>query len=187
MNSDIADLKLKTELGKDGNGDEYATVKAYVEAEIAKVDGAASTLASRVSTAEGDIDALETRMGTAESDIDALEGLHATGKTVAQEVAAGINALGGSASQAAGADGLALAVTTEKGEVKSISGSIAANTYDAYGSAAAVLGASTDAATANTVYGAKAFASAAAATVYEAIVPITNAEIDAAVAAATNA
>jgi len=41
--------------------------------------------------------------------------------------------------QAAGADGLALSVTTTNGQVSAISGSIAPNTYDAYGSAAAAI------------------------------------------------
>lgn len=75
-----------------------------------------------------------------EADITALEGTHATTeagafKSVAQEITEAIDALGGTATQEAGADGLALTVTSENGEVKSISGSIAANTYDAYGDA----------------------------------------------------
>ena len=49
-----------------------------------------------------------------------------------------IQALDGTASQTAGADGLALSVTTTDGVVTAISGSIAANTYDAYGAAAGV-------------------------------------------------
>ena len=57
---------------------------------------------------------------------------------------------------------LALSVTTTNGKVTAISGSIAANTYDEYGAAADVLGTSSDASTANTVYGAKAAATAAA-------------------------
>lgn len=43
-----------------------------------------------------------------------------------------------SETQTAGADGLALSVTTTDGQVSAVSGSIAANTYDSYGSAAAV-------------------------------------------------
>ena len=69
-----------------------------------------------------------------------------------------IEALDATPSQAAGADGLALSLTQVDGEVTAISGSIAANTYDAYGAAAAVLGESTDSASANTVYGAKKYA-----------------------------
>lgn len=68
-------------------------------------------------------------------------------------------------SQTASTDGLALSVTTTDGQVSAISGSIAANTYDAYGAASTVqstvIGASGDASTANTIYGAKAYADAA--------------------------
>lgn len=52
--------------------------------------------------------------------------------------------------------------------------------YDAAGAAAAVLGVSTDAATANTVFGAKAYAD----TIYAAIQNLSDAEIDSAIAAA---
>lgn len=48
-----------------------------------------------------------------------------------------INALDATKSQSAGADGLALSVVEENGKITSISGSIAANTYDAYGAASA--------------------------------------------------
>jgi len=67
--------------------------------------------------------------------------LHATGetagsyKTVKQEVEAGINALNATVSQSAGTDGLALQVVETNGKLVSVSGSIAANTYDAYGAA----------------------------------------------------
>lgn len=67
--------------------------------------------------------------------------------------------------QTAGADGVAVSVTTTDGQVSAVSASIAANTYDAHGAAATakseVIGASGDAASANTVYGAKAYADAA--------------------------
>ena len=64
MNSAITALQTKTELGTDENDDEYATVKDYVEAEIAAVNGDASTLAGRVSTNEGDIATLKAGLGT---------------------------------------------------------------------------------------------------------------------------
>ena len=51
--------------------------------------------------------------------------------------------LDGSASQTAGADGLALSVTQLDGVVTAISGSIAPNTYDSYGAAKAVQGETT--------------------------------------------
>lgn len=43
MANDISALKTKTTLGTDGSGNEYATVKAYVEAYVADVVGAAYT------------------------------------------------------------------------------------------------------------------------------------------------
>ena len=75
-------------------------------------------------------------------------------------ISSAIDALAGTASQIASAQNgqLALNVTSENGEVTSISGSIASNTYDVYGAAASVLGSSTDTDSANTVYGAKAYA-----------------------------
>lgn len=46
-----------------------------------------------------------------------------------------------SESQTAGADGLAISVTTTDGQVSAVSGSIAANTYDAYGAASSAVSA----------------------------------------------
>lgn len=53
-------------------------------------------------------------------------------------IAAAIDGLDSTKSQAAGADGLALGIVQENGVIKSISGSIAAGTYDAAGAAKAV-------------------------------------------------
>lgn len=52
-----------------------------------------------------------------------------------------IKALNSSASQSAGTDGLALSVTQTDGKITTISGSIAANTYDAYGAASSAVAA----------------------------------------------
>jgi hypothetical protein len=65
MNSAISALQTKTTLGNDPKtGEEYATVKGYVDDQIAAVNGDASTLAGRVSTNEGDISALKAGLGT---------------------------------------------------------------------------------------------------------------------------
>lgn len=56
----------------------------------------------------------------------------------AQAIVDAIEALDAEKSQTAGADGLALSISEVDGKITSISGSIAANTYDAYGSAKAV-------------------------------------------------
>lgn len=78
-----------------------------------------------------------------------------------------------------GTDGVSVSVSTTNGQVSAVSASIAAETYDDYGAAATakseVIGASTDASTADTVYGAKAYADAQVAT----IVALTDAEVDA--------
>lgn len=79
---------------------------------------------------------------------------------VTDAITAAVAALDATESQTAGADGLALSITEVDGVITEISGSIAANTYDTYGAAAAVLGTDQDAASANTVYGAKAYADA---------------------------
>lgn len=80
---------------------------------------------------------------------------------IADADAAAIAALDASVSQTAGADGLALSITEVDGVITAISGSIAAETYDAHGAAASakseVIGQSGDASTANTIYGAKAY------------------------------
>ena len=65
MNTAITALQTKTTLGNDPDtGEEYATVKGYVDDQIAAVNGDASTLAGRVSTNEGDISALKAGLGT---------------------------------------------------------------------------------------------------------------------------
>lgn len=75
-----------------------------------------------------------------------------------------IASLDAEVSQPAGADGLALSITEVDGKITKISGSIKAETYDAYGAAAdaksEVIGTSSDDKTANTIYGAKAYADA---------------------------
>ena len=65
MNLAISALQTKTTLGTDSEtGAEYATVKKYVDDQIATVNGDASTLAGRVSTNETNIGALQTSLGT---------------------------------------------------------------------------------------------------------------------------
>ena len=61
------------------------------------------------------------------------------GGSVDQKIADAIGALDATASQTAGADGLALSVTEVDGKITAISGSIAANTYDEYGTAAGLI------------------------------------------------
>jgi hypothetical protein len=108
-----------------------------------------------------------TDSGSKASDFDAA-GDAAAAEAAAKSYTDGlIAALDASESQTAGADGLALSITEVDGVITSISGSIAANTYDAYGDAAQALadaiGASSDASSANTIYGAKKYADEAVA------------------------
>ena len=108
-----------------------------------------------------------TDSGSKAADFDAA-GSASAAETAAKGYADGlIAALDASESQTAGADGLALSITEVDGVITAISGSIAANTYDAYGAAAQALsdaiGTSSDAASADTINGAKAYADAAVA------------------------
>ena len=72
MNAAIEALETKTTFGNDPDtGEEYATVKGYVDDQIAAVNGDASTLAGRVSTNEGDISALKAGLGTSADEASA--------------------------------------------------------------------------------------------------------------------
>lgn len=103
-----------------------------------------SGLVSRVTTIESDLNTAKTglkaRVTQAETDIDNLQKAIGSGGSVSQAITAAVQALDSSASQTAGNDGLALSVTLVDGLVTAISGSIKADTYDAYGAAAVVQG-----------------------------------------------
>ena len=72
MNAAIAALQTKTTLGTDSEtGAEYATVKKYVDDQIATVNSDASTLAGRVGENESDIAALEAGLGTSADEASA--------------------------------------------------------------------------------------------------------------------
>lgn len=122
-----------------------------------------------------DISDADKRLDNVEA-ILAKAGLGADGKDVAAMIAEAIAGLDSEKGQAAGADGLALNVKIENGLLTSVSGSIAANTYDAYGAAAAVQGGTT-----HTV--AEAYALADAAQTAEEVAAAVKAEEDARVAA----
>jgi hypothetical protein len=133
-----------TYIGKETTNTVTSDIKALDTAAAGKADKVASATAGNFAglDANGNL----TDSGAKASDFEAAG------------TAAGLIAdLDATPSQAAGADGLALSLTEVDGVVTAISGSIAANTYDAYGDAAAVLGQSTDAYTDNTVFGAKKY------------------------------
>ena len=82
-----------------------------------------------------DFSGADTRLKSLEDTVASLTG--ASGG-IQEAITAAINGLDSTKSQAAGADGLALEVVQENGAIKSISGSIAAGTYDAAGAAQTV-------------------------------------------------
>lgn len=129
---------------KAGSSDEWETVSTI---DLSKISTRIAAVEGRMTTAEGDIDQLEATVGDNSSglvkDVADLKAAVGEGGSVADAITGAINGLDtpeGGVSQAAGADGLALNVVQENGVITSISGSIAAETYDAYGSASAVEG-----------------------------------------------
>lgn len=103
-------------------------LKSYSTTE--EMNAAIKVEADRAKGVEGGLD---TR-------IQSLETAVGENGSVAAQIKTAIEGLDSDASQEAGADGLALGVTLVDGKVTSISGSIAANTYDAYGAAATAEG-----------------------------------------------
>lgn len=112
--------------------------------DLAKISERIAAIEGRVTTAEGDIDKLEGTVGDSTKglvkDVADLKAAVGEGGSVSGAITNAINGLDSTKNQVAGADGLALEVVQENGIIKSISGSIAAETYDAYGSASAVEG-----------------------------------------------
>lgn len=115
-------------------------------------------------------------------DIADLKAAVGEGGSVGAQIDAKINALDSTAAHTAGADGLALNVAIVDGKLTSISGSIAAETYDAFGAAAAAQSAAAGDATtkANTAESnAKSYADTELAKVYGAVQPIAKSDIEA--------
>ena len=123
------------------SSDTWETVSTI---DLAKISARIKAVEDRMTTAEGDIDSLETTVGDSSSglvkDVADLKAAVGEGGSVADAITNAINGLDSTKSQVAGADGLALEIVQENGIIKSISGSIAADTYDAHGSASAVEG-----------------------------------------------
>lgn len=143
----------------------YTTVAGAIAGEAARAAGVEGTLTSLTTDAKGNlvaaINEVNANADAAQADVDALEavvgvpsgeGTAASGLTlrienleaaigsdgaVADQIDAAIEALDSTKDQTAGADGLALHIKLEDGKVTELTGSIAAETYDAYGAAAA--------------------------------------------------
>lgn len=103
-------------------------------------------ISTRIKAVEDDVADHETRLTAAEGTIgDASKGLVkdvadlkaavGEGGSVSDAITDAINGLDSTKNQTAGADGLALEVVQENGVITSISGSIAAETYDKFGAA----------------------------------------------------
>lgn len=105
-------------------------IEGSIAAETYDAYGAASTAKQEL---------LDNEIKANTDAIDVIEGNDA-GKSMREVATAVVGGLGATVNQAAGNDGLALEVVQENGVLKSVSGSIAANTYDAHGAAAAVQG-----------------------------------------------
>lgn len=82
-----------------------------------------------------DFSGADTRLKSLE---DTVSGLTGASGGIQGAINSALDALDSTKSQAAGADGLALEIVQENGAIKSISGSIAAGTYDAAGAAQGV-------------------------------------------------
>lgn len=82
-----------------------------------------------------DFSGADTRLKSLEKTVAGLTG---DSGSIQEAITAAINGLDSTKSQTAGADGLALEVVQENGVIKSISGSIAKDTYDAAGAAKTV-------------------------------------------------
>lgn len=117
-----------------------------------------------VETTDGQVSNVDVTVNDLESFVSAKIGYE-----VPNMIIDNINALDATVSQSAGNDGLALQVVEADGVLTSVTGSIAANTYDSYGAASTVqstvVGVLGDAPTASTIYGAKAYADSATAAI----------------------
>lgn len=108
--------------------------------ELKKKDIGEAEFSSFATPVYMDMSGADTRLKALE---DAIKGLTGSTGGIQGAINTAIDALDAEKDQAAGADGLALHIKQENGVITELSGSIAANTYDAYGAAAAVQGETT--------------------------------------------
>lgn len=138
-----SEYEWKLQAHKAGSSDAWADVStidlAKLSERMAAIEEDVADHETRLSAAEGTIGDKTKGLVKDVADLKALMGEEGEG-SVADKIADAIDALDITKTQTAGADGLALEVVQENGLIKSISGSIAAKTYDAYGSASAVEG-----------------------------------------------
>ena len=126
----------KLQARKAGTSEEWTDVSTI---DLAKISTRIKAVEDRMTTAEGDIDKLEGTVGDSTKglvkDVADLKAAVGEGGSISDAITDAINGLDSTKSQAAGADGLALEVVQENGVITSISGSIAAETYDKFNAA----------------------------------------------------
>ena len=126
--------------------DTLKEIQAYIESDGAAAAKMTEDIAANKKAIEDEV----ARATGVENGLDerlvAVEGLLGEGGDVDERIADAIDALDSDATKEAGADGLALEVHILNGKLTGISGSIAAETYDAFGAAAAAQTAATEAA-----------------------------------------
>ena len=116
--------------------------------EIVQTDGVITKISGSIAPGtydeSGAAEGVKTALlnGEIKSNADAIKIINGndTGKSMREVANAAIGALDITKDQTAGADGLALHIKEENGVITEFSGSIKANTYDAYGAAKAVRG-----------------------------------------------
>ena len=132
------------------NGGNALATKSYVqgayntvETDIANVNNAVTLLNNNAETAGSVLNAVKTQAANGDYDAEEDYASGTIGHAIKNTSAAAVNALDSSAAQSAEnrADGLALSITQTDGVITSISGSIAPNTYDAYGAASGAVAA----------------------------------------------
>lgn len=147
--------------------DTLVELQKYLDAEGKVADQMLLDIAANAKAIEDEAKRADAAEKANAKDIADLKAAVGEGGSVGAQIDAKINALDSTAAHTAGADGLALNVAIVDGKLTSISGSIAANTYDAHGSAS----------TAET--NAKSYTDTELAKVYAAMESIPSSEIEA--------
>lgn len=155
-NTTAAEILTKVKANETAIGIEKTRAEGIESGLQAAIDAINNEDSGILKSAKDYADGLDSAM---DARVDSLEAAIGENGSVATQIKGAIEALDATISQSAGTDGLALSVVEEDGKITSISGSIAAQTYDAYGEANAV---------------------------YNAIIALTAEEIDAAIAESKN-
>lgn len=152
------------------------------QVQVPKADGSAGTetLNARLDAikagAASDVSALTEKVNANTSAIETLNGGVGVAGSVEKKINDAVQTLHTPEAGVKGSgNGVNVTVKQAAGIVTGVTVSVDANTYDAYGAAAAVLGKDSDAATANTVYGAKKAAAEAKAAADAADAKVGNA------------